>query len=305
MRTMLAKLFVDIVEKNSNTYILSGDHGYALFDPLRSKFPGHFLNAGVAEQNMVGVAAGMAKEGFLPIVYGLGAFIPVRVLEQIKLDVCYENLQVIFIGDGAGAVYTTLGVSHQTFEDISSLRAIPNIQIFSPTDVFELEWCFEKALKYKGPSYIRIGKSDLAISNTSKDSVGEAGITLLNKGKVDKPILFATGSMVSLASGLVKNDLKDYTLYSICQIKPIEEKYFKFLEYNTSYVITLEEHNKIGGLGSAIAEIVTSTFPRRVIRIGADDCFTKHCGTYEYVMKEHGLSASQVLSKIQKIAGEL
>jgi transketolase len=303
MRTTLAKLFVDTVEKNSKAYLLSGDHGYALFDPLRSKYPEHFINAGVAEQNMVGVSAGMAKGGFLPIVYGLGAFIPVRVLEQIKLDICYEKLQVILIGDGAGAVYTTLGVSHQTFEDISTLRAIPNIKIFSPADGFELEWCFAEALKYNGPSYIRIGKSDLGTFNRSKDSIGKSGITLLHKGQKDKPILFVTGSMVSVAMALVEKDFSDYSLYSVCQIKPLEEFDFNFLKDNSSYLITIEEHNRIGGLGSTITELISSSNNlRKVFRIGANDCFTKHCGTYEYVMNEHGLSRDLVSLKIKEIA---
>lgn len=303
MRTTLAKLFVDTVEKNPKTYLLSGDHGYALFDPLRSKFPEHFINAGVAEQNMVGVAAGMAKGGFLPIVYGLGAFVPVRVLEQIKLDVCYEKLQVIFIGDGAGAVYTTLGVSHQTFEDIAALRAIPNIKIFSPADAFELEWCFQEALNYKGPSYIRIGKSDVTVFNKNKESIGAAGITILNLGAKDKPVIFATGSMVSVAMTLAQNELKDHSVYSISQIKPLLEKDFKFLENYSSHIITIEEHNHIGGMGSAITELTSSTNPRRVFRIGANDCFTKHCGNYEYVMKEHGLDKDQILSKIKEFVG--
>ena len=303
MRSTQSNLFVDTVEKNNKTYLLSGDHGYALFDPLRSKFPEHFINAGVAEQNMVGVAAGMAKGGFLPIVYGLGAFVPVRVLEQIKLDVCYEKLQVIFIGDGAGAVYTTLGVSHQTFEDVAALRAIPNIKIFSPADAFELEWCFLEALSYNGPSYIRIGKSDVAVFNKNKESIGHGGITLLNQGAKDKPIIFATGSMVSVAMTLASTELNNYTIFSISKIKPLEEKDFSFLQNYSSPIITIEEHNHIGGLGSAIAELTSSTTPKKILRIGANDCFTKHCGNYEYVMKEHGLDKESILSKIIEFVG--
>ncbi len=302
MRSTLAQLFVDTVEKNANTYLLSGDHGYALFDPLRSKFPEHFINAGVAEQNMVGVAAGMAKSGLLPIVYGLGAFVPVRVLEQIKLDVCYEKLQVIFIGDGAGAVYTTLGVSHQTLEDIATLRAIPNMKIFSPADAFELEWCFEQALKYQGPSYIRIGKSDVAIVNKNKASIGKSGVTLLHQGKKDKPVILATGSMASVALSIAQGDLSDHTVYSVCQLKPLVEVDFKFLNDYSSFVVTLEEHNYIGGFGSAIAELTSSTNPKKIFRIGANDCFTKHCGTYEYVMEEHGLNKAHILEKIKGFA---
>src|SRR5207245_6897776 len=114
--------------------LLTGDHGYSLFDEFRHRCPGQYLNAGVAEQNMVGVAAGLAKGGLRPVVYGLSSFVPIRVLEQIKLDVCYENLPITFIGDGAGVVYSTLGSSHQSTEDIAALRALPHMSILSPAD---------------------------------------------------------------------------------------------------------------------------------------------------------------------------
>ena len=118
--------------------LLTGDHGYALFDEFRQVCPDQYLNAGVAEQNMVGVAAGLAKGGFRPIVYGLSAFVPVRVLEQIKMDVCYESLPVVFIGDGAGVVYSSLGTSHQSTEDVAALRGLPNLSILSPADDLEM-----------------------------------------------------------------------------------------------------------------------------------------------------------------------
>src|SRR4029078_1715290 len=132
---------------------------YALFDGIRTECPGQYLNAGVAEQNMVGVAAGLAKGGFRPIVYGLSAFVPVRVLEQIKMDVCYEELPVVFVGDGAGVVYSALGTSHQSTEDIAALRAVPHLTILSPADDLEMTACMKRALASAGPVYLRMGKA--------------------------------------------------------------------------------------------------------------------------------------------------
>src|SRR5438270_12547779 len=126
MRKAFSKALVDAAVADSRLVLLTGDHGYALFDEFRQRCPGQYINAGVAEQNMVGVAAGLAKGGLRPVVYGLSAFVPIRVLEQIKLDVCYENLPVCFIGDGAGVVYSTLGTSHQGTEAIAALRALPH-----------------------------------------------------------------------------------------------------------------------------------------------------------------------------------
>ena len=138
--------------------MLTGDHGYALFDEFRHRLPDQFINAGIAEQNMVGVAAGLAKAGYKPIVYGLSAFVPVRVLEQIKLDICYEGLPVTLVGDGAGMVYSSLGGSHQSTEDIAVLRAIPAIRILSPCDAFEMDYAMDHALRFEAPTYLRMGK---------------------------------------------------------------------------------------------------------------------------------------------------
>ena len=145
MRSAFSKAIVDAATADPKVLLLTGDHGYALFDEFRQRCPAQFINAGIAEQNMVGVAAGLAKAGFKPIVYGLSAFVPVRVLEQIKMDVCYENLPVVFIGDGAGVVYSSLGSSHQSTEDIAMLRPIPNIEILSPSDADEMAYVMEHA----------------------------------------------------------------------------------------------------------------------------------------------------------------
>lgn len=301
MRSALAQLFVDAVKNNNRTYVLSGDHGYALFDPLKTEYPEHFINAGVAEQNMVGIAAGLAKGGFFPVVYGLGAFVPNRVLEQIKLDVCYEQLQVIFIGDGAGAVYSTLGISHQTFEDIAVLRSLPNIRIFSPSDSKELAWCFGEALHYQGPSFIRVGKSDLAESHCDASVVHATGLTLIKQGDKDKPIILATGAMVSVCNAALDAEFAGISLYSVCKIKPMNERDLCFIRDNSSFVVTVEEHNVLGGLGSVVAEIVTTHFPKKVVRIGVEDCFTQACGSYEYAMDEHGLSKNKIRQKFAAI----
>src|SRR5437588_12499571 len=129
MRNAFSPSLVSAARKDPRVLLLTGDHGYALFDEIRRVCPDQYINAGVAEQNMVGVAAGLAKGGFRPVVYGLSAFVPVRVLEQIKMDVCYESLPVVFVGDGAGVVYSSLGASHQSTEYVAALRALPNLSI--------------------------------------------------------------------------------------------------------------------------------------------------------------------------------
>jgi transketolase len=165
MRSVLSDKIVGSAIQDSNFIVLSGDHGYALFDAIRKERPNQFINVGVAEQAMIGYSAGLAKTGFRPLVYGLSAFIPLRVLEQVKMDICYSSLPVIFLGDGAGLVYSTLGSSHQCAEDLACLRPLPHMTIYSPCDAIELATCFDEARSLNGPAYIRIGKSDRPVVN--------------------------------------------------------------------------------------------------------------------------------------------
>ena len=160
MRAAFSDALVRLAKADPNVLLLTGDHGYALFDEFRKQCPAQYINAGIAEQNMVGMAAGLARTGFRPIVYGLSAFVPVRVLEQIKLDVAHDGLPVIFIGDGAGFVYSHLGTSHQSTEDIACTRAVPQLSVYSPADRFEISMCMEMAYRSASPVYLRMGKSD-------------------------------------------------------------------------------------------------------------------------------------------------
>ena len=159
MRNAFSDALVNAAKSDQRVVLLTGDHGYSLFDEFRKVCPDQYINAGVAEQNMVGVAAGLAKSGFFPIVYGLSSFVPMRVLEQIKLDIGYERLKVLLIGDGAGVVYSSLGSSHQCTEDIAALRALPNISILSPADALEMTQCMNWVFNNANcPIYLRMGK---------------------------------------------------------------------------------------------------------------------------------------------------
>lgn len=279
--------------------LLTGDHGYALFDDFRKHCPDQFINCGIAEQNMVGVAAGLAKAGYKPIVYGLACFVPVRTLEQIKLDVCYENLPVVLIGDGAGIVYSALGSSHQSAEDIAVLRAIPNLEILSPCDALEMKYSMAHALQFKQPVYLRMGKSDVGEVHTSALAAPIGDLIAVRTGSDRSTAFLATGSMVMTAIQLAER-LSDNAVWSVPSIKPLNAEQVTALASQYQNLIVLEEHNKIGGLGGAIAEIVSGMRGERacVIRLGINDRFSERCGTYEYLRREHGIDAESLLAKI-------
>ncbi|PHV33811.1 transketolase C-terminal domain-containing protein [Janthinobacterium rivuli] len=296
MRTAFSDALVAAAIADPKVVLLTGDHGYALFDAFRKARPDQYINCGIAEQNMVGVAAGLAKAGFKPIVYGLAAFVPVRVLEQIKIDICYENLPVILIGDGAGLVYSHLGTSHQSTEDIACTRAIPELTLLSPADRFEMTATIELALKLQSPTYIRIGKSDRGdIHNTPL--VLQPGQLVNTRPGSGKVAILATGSMVRTAMELVDQGL-DAEVWSVPSIKPINREQLAGIFHRVEGVITIEEHSVMGGLGSLIAEEVSSIRPLPVCRIGVEDRFSNYCGSWDYLLSEHKLDVRAIKDKI-------
>jgi transketolase len=285
------------VRADDRVVLLTGDHGYALFDEFRRSCPGQYLNAGVAEQNMVGVAAGLAKGGLRPVVYGLSAFIPVRVLEQIKLDICYEPLAVVLVGDGAGVVYSHLGTSHQSTEDVAALRALPHLAILSPADHFEMTACMELALRRDGPVYLRMGKADLGRVHTAPPPLRWGRLCPVRAG--DGALAWmGTGSMVQTALSVAKR-WPASAVWSAPSIKPLDACEIEAVCRRHEIVVVLEEHSVHGGLGGAVAEVAAECGGARVCRIGVPNQFSMLCGSYQYLMREHGLDADGVTRRVE------
>lgn len=299
MRAMFAKTLIDLAKADPRVLLLTGDHGYALFDQFRSECPKQYINAGIAEQNMVGVAAGLARSGFFPVVYGLSAFVPIRVIEQIKLDVAHDGLHVLFIGDGAGFVYSHLGTSHQSTEDIACTRVIPGLRVFSPADQYELASSMLWAYDEKSPAYLRIGKSDRGDVQPCASSMLPGQLQPIREGVAGGGLTFiATGSMVSTAAALADSQYQQAAVWSAPSIKPLDVGQVISICTKCHSLIVLEEHSVYGGLGSLIAEIASQHCPVRVLRIGTEDRFSKLCGDYDYLLFEHGLDFAGVSQKV-------
>lgn len=297
MRDAFSNTLVQLALADPNVLLLTGDHGYALFDEFRNRCPNQYINAGIAEQNMVGMAAGLARVGFRPFVYGLAAFVPIRTLEQIKLDIAHDNLGVVLLGDGAGFVYSHLGTSHQSTEDIACTRSIPGISVLSPADRFEMEACMNVAYEENGPVYLRIGKSDLGdVHDSPPQSLSRKCLLQLHSGRSDLPGLIATGSMVRVAIDLARE--YDFSAWSAPVIKPLSIENVCSVATSCSGLITLEEHSIFGGLGAAVIEITAGHHPSHVLRIGVSDRFSKYCGSYDYLRKEHQLDIVSLRSRI-------
>ena len=298
MRATFSDLLVRMGKKDSNILLITGDHGYSLFDDFRRECPGQYINAGVAEQNMIGIASGLARAGFRPIVYGLSAFIPIRVLEQIKIDIAYDCLPVILVGDGAGFVYSHLGISHQSTEDISCTRVIPNLSVYSPSDRFELLHCFDRAYEEKTSVYIRIGKADLGDIHQPKHKFEGGKLIKVRSSKKRNFSFIATGSMVKSAIDVADKLKLEIDVWSVPFIKPIDYEALMDICCDCNAVVVLEEHSKYGGLGSLVSEIASSTSPVPILQIAVNDRFSMECGTYEYLLKEHQLDFESIYKKI-------
>jgi len=299
MRNAFSAALIKAAQQDERVILLTGDHGYALFDDIRRLLPDRYVNAGVAEQNMVGVAAGLAKGGLRPILYGLSAFVPIRVLEQIKLDICHENLPVVMIGDGAGFVYGALGASHHCTEDISALRGVPNVRILSPADAHEMTRAMELAFAVEQPVYIRIGKCDIGAVHKDPIKYDWGELIEMRPGNGDLGFI-ATGSMVKAALNEATR-WPGSSVWSAPSLKPLDIEQTTAICRNHRGIITLEEHSIYGGLGAAVAEISSTYSPCWIGRIGVPDRFAQFAGSYQYLRSEHGLDAAGISHQVDEL----
>lgn len=301
MREAFSNALVRLALADPNVLLLTGDHGYALFDEFRKRCPDQYINAGIAEQNMVGMAAGLARVGFRPFVYGLAAFVPIRTVEQIKLDIAHDDLPVVLLGDGAGFVYSHLGTSHQSTEDIACTRAIPGLEVLSPADRFEMTASMDYAYTASRPVYLRMGKSDRGDVHGGPIGPMQSGRLLkIRDGRADRPGLVATGSMVRTAADIAQE--LDLAVWSAPSIKPLLAEDVCAAARACNGLVTLEEHSVLGGLGAAVVEIVSEHQPTRVLRLGVPDRFSEYCGTHAYLLREHGLDTDSVHARVAAFA---
>ncbi len=297
MRQAFSDTLVEIADADPRVLLLTGDHGYALFDAFRAAHPDRYINAGIAEQNMVGMAAGLARMGFHPFVYGLSAFVPVRVLEQIKLDVAHDDLPVIFVGDGAGFVYSHLGTSHQSLEDIACIRAVPGMTVLSPADRHELVVAMRHAHLERRAVYLRMGKADRGDVHADRAGIDVTKLQCLRKGREGGTAILATGPIATTAMA-VADRIDGLSVWSAPSIKPFDIETLMAICRTSSRLVTMEEHSIMGGFGSLVTEEVSARHPLPVLRIGVDDRFSEHCGSYDYLLREHGLDLETVTTRI-------
>ena len=257
MRTAFIQELIAQARTNSKIFLVVGDLGFSVVEPFAQEFPDRFLNAGVAEQNMTGVAAGLASEGLHVFTYSIANFPTLRCLEQVRNDVCYHNLPVTVVSVGAGMAYGNLGYSHHAVQDLAIMRTLPNITVFSPADPGETRECVQWLSLNPRPSYLRIGKAG------EPDLHGVRGIfdgpLRVCEGRPDVAIV-ATGTVLKLAIDFASTQApeKRPSVFSMPLIKPLRKEIQSILQ-GFQRIIALEEHVSEGGLFAALCEILTNT----------------------------------------------
>lgn len=302
MRNAFAREITRLATEDPRVVLLSGDIGNKLFDDLKAAAPGRFMNCGVAEANMTGVAAGLATQGFRPFTYTITPFATVRCLEQIRVDICYHNLPVVVVGTGAGLSYMELGPTHHSCEDIGLLRLLPNMSVVCPCDPVEVGLALRAAMTQDGPVYIRLGKKgEPKLHSTVPDfKIGKA-ITL-REG--DDCCILATGNMVASALEVgraLEAQGISTRVESMHTVKPLDLELLASLKGRYGVVATMEEHSLLGGLGASVAEWASDQAERpfRLIRFGTEDRFLEVVGTQEYGRELSGLGVPRMVETLR------
>lgn len=304
MRTAFIETLNELADKDDRVCLIVGDLGYSVIEAFAQKHPNQFVNAGVSEQNMIGLAVGMALTGKVVFTYSIGNFGTLRCLEQIRNDVCYHRANVKVVAVGGGLAYGNLGVTHHASEDVAIMRALPNMTVVAPGDPVEARLATRAVVALDGPCYLRLGKAGEPVVHTMEPDFALGRALTLRDGS--DLTLIASGGMLATADKVAKALAEQglgVRLLSMHTVKPLDKEAATRAAVETRYVFTLEEHSIDGGLGGAVAEVMAELDPGRapLKRIGLRPEFNKTVGDQNYLKKLHGLDEESVLKTIQQI----
>lgn len=300
MRTAFIQQLMSEAKRDERVFLLVGDLGYSVVEPFAESFPDRFLNIGVAEQNMAGIAAGLAKEGYIPFIYSIGNFPTLRCLEQIRYDICYHALGVKIVSVGGGFAYGALGASHHGTEDLGILRTLPGMIVTAPGDPQETRLITTHAVQTDAPMYIRLGKAGEPAVHPGNIVFAAGKMIPVCHGK--NTVVLTTGAMLRYASDFIRHNNLLWGLYSVPYIKPIDSTTIELLAHSYERIITLEEHQRSAGLGSAVLEALHDCREKKksmpipfVHRIAIPDQFIQNAGSQDYLRQSCGLVLSEYI----------
>lgn len=305
MRKTCLNLVYEMAKKDNRIFFIGSDLGFETLKEFREQIPGRFIMEGVNEAHVVGMAAGLAMEGKIVYVNTIATFLTRRCFEQVVLDLCMHNINVRLIGNGGGVVYAPLGSTHLAFEDISIFRALPNMTIVAPADADEMLRLMPLTVDYQGPIYIRLAKGYDPIVTT--DSIPfEIGKAIPMRRGTDA-LIVTTGITLRLALPAARTLSAfgiEATVLHVPTIKPLDEQAILDFAASVKAIVTVEEHTMIGGLGSAVAELLAEAnfnIPKRFKRIGIPDVFPDEYGSQDSLMARYHITSEAIVNAVQQL----
>ena len=301
MRTTFASELEKIME-DRNTYLLTGDLGFSVFEKIKERFEEQYLNMGLSEQNMLGVAAGMALTGRQVFVYSIIPFIIYRPFEQLRNDICFQNLRVRLVGVGAGLSYSDAGFTHHAIEDYGILCSLPNITVLSPSDPIEVSVQMKLVHKLDGPSYMRLGRNGEPVLHDQHKFliIGKA----LEIFKGDDILFIATGSILGKAieiAKLLEADGKTVEILNYHTIKPFDENAIYKHSSGKKLIVTFEEHLSRTGLYSLVVQcLMDNDLNIKTISVGIKEPLIHSSGSREYLLSQHSINVKSIYEKIKE-----
>ena len=306
MRDAFIRTLTELAPQRPDILLLSGDLGFGVLNDYIERFPRQFLNVGVAEQNMSGLAAGLALEGHTVFTYSIGNFPTLRCLEQIRNDICYHGANVKIVCVGGGMSYGAVGFSHHATEDLAILRALPNILVFSPGDLWEAAEASRFLAGHRGPAYLRLDKSTAPATHHPGETFQPGKIRTVRTGA--DVTLAATGGILGealQAADLLSGAGVSCRVLSVHTVKPLDADTLTTAALETGGIVSIEEHSIAGGLGGAIAETLmeAGVFPRFFIRMGLHNTFSSVVGSQQYLRKVYSLDAPSIVRAVSAKLG--
>lgn len=301
MRTAFINELFELAKQDERIVLIVGDLGFGVVTPFMEQLPRQFLNAGVAEQNMTGMAVGMALSGKIALTYSIANFPTLRCLEQVRNDVCYHNANVKVVSVGGGFTYGAMGATHHAIEDMAVMRALPGLVVVAPGDPVEARAATRAVIAHPGPCYVRLGKAGEPVVHTAAIDF-ELGKAISMREGTDATLISIGGILrntVRAAERLAKEGIQTRVL-SMHTLKPLDTVAVLAAARETELIFTIEEHSILGGLGTAVAEVLAEVDGIRapLKRIGVPPAFSSHIGSQEHMLECHGLTDEAIAKTV-------
>lgn len=300
MRTAFVRAVTEAAEHDERVFLITADTGFHVLDDFRKRFPGRFLNAGIAEAAMIGVAAGLALEGFLVFAYGIAPFVTLRCLEHIRVDLCLHGLPVRVVGVGAGLTYGPEGATHHATDDVGALSALPGMTVLCPGDPVETEFLVRASLSWPGPVYLRLGKSgEPVVHERPVAAVIGRGIRL-RAGK--SVAVLGSGTALAVAAKAVERLVGrglEPELWSMHTLKPFDAEAIEDVASRCTLLVTVEEHGPFGGLASRVAEVIAQRgLSTRLLMCATGDEFVSFAAGRDALRGRYGLTPETIATRV-------